>query len=355
MRNFRFAFVALLAAVLVGASLAPAGAQNGGSRSRRVGPSGVTAAGEPVFNDDPIELSTDLVNVLFSVTDRTNRFVGDLKQEDIVVTEGGEAQQVFSFRRETNLPLEVALLIDVSSSQEFTFADEKRAAATFLQKVLRPKQDSAAIVKFREDVEYVVGFTERLERVSDGFNRLNWESRASGGSRYGATALYDAVSITASELFPKDQVGTDPGTVVRRAIILISDGEDTASERTMKRAIEDALRSGVIVYAVGIGDRYRSTSVKRDVLEVIANQTGGRAYFPASYADLTTAFRQIEDELRSQYLLAYEPSRIARDGSFREITITVPGRSDLRVFHRKGYFAQQAAAGAPAAPPRVNP
>jgi Ca-activated chloride channel family protein len=351
MSIFRTAFIALLAVAVSGAAFEPAGAQER-SRERRVG--GASVSGDSVYNDEPIELSTDLVNVLFSVTDRTNRFVGDLKQEDIVVTEAGEQQRVFSFRRETNLPLEVALMIDVSSSQEFTFADEKRAAATFLQRVLRPRQDAAAIVTFREDVEYVIGFTGRLERVNDAFNRLNWESRVSGGSRYGATALYDAVSITATELFSKEQA-TDPGSVVRRAIVLVTDGEDTASERTMKQAIEDALRAGVIVYAIGIGDRYRSTSVKRGVLEVLASQTGGRAYFPTSYSDLTAAFKQVEDELRSQYLLAYEPSQIVRDGSFREITITVPGRSDVKVFHRKGYFAPKGEPAAPAARPGGTP
>jgi VWFA-related protein len=357
MKLKRIVPIAALAALALAALPAlPAAGQNGTTRERRVtpetspAPSTATrqstkpappAKNETLYDDgdEPIQLSTDVVNVLFSVTDRQNRFVPDLTENDIHISEGGVGQTIFSFKRETNMPLEVAILVDVSSSQEYTFADEKRAAQAFLQSVLRPRKDSAALVTFREDVFWVQGFTTRLERVTDAFNRLSWESRVSGGSRYGATALYDAIGLTATELFPQSEEPTSPEDMTRRAIVLLTDGADNASQRKLQEAIDDSLRSDVIVYTIGIGDRYRSTAVKRDVLELVAQQTGGRAYFPQSFDDLRSAFKQIDEELRSQYLLSYEPSNISRDGSFREISITVPGRQDVKIFHRKGYYA----------------
>lgn len=318
-------------------------AQDGPVRTRRTSPPPSAAPPQsgtdiPIDND-PIQLSTDVVNVLFSVTDFQNRFVDDIDQAGVIVSEDGQTQEVFSFRKETNLPLVCAIVIDVSSSQEFTFGDEKRAALAFLQSVLKTRRDTAALVRFREDVEFVQGLTNRLDRVNEAFNRLNWESRITAGSRYGATAMYDAIGVTATELFPPVSAPDTPEAVTRRAIILLTDGDDNASQRSLQEAIDDAHRSDVIVYALGIGDRYRSAAVKRDVLETLSAQTGGRAYFPESYDDLRTAFQQINQEMRSQYMLAYEPSNSARDGAFRAIEIRLPGRKDVRVFHRRGYFA----------------
>jgi Ca-activated chloride channel family protein len=351
MTLFRFAIAASLAATVVVGAL-PAAGQDGKTRPRRTeapaatapppaAPArpGAAAQQEIPIDNDPIELATDVVNVLFSVTDHQNRFVPDVAEKDVVVTEAGVQQRVFSFAKQTNLPLAVAIVVDVSSSQEYTFADEKRAAQAFLQSVLRPRKDTAAIVKFREDTDWVQGMTNRLERVYEAFNRLQWESRTTGGSRFGATALYDAIGVTATELFPKPDADPTPETMVRRAIVVLTDGADNASDRTLQEAIDDAIRSDVIVYTIGIGDRYRSTAVKRDVLEAMARQTGGRAYFPESYGDLRDSFKQIDEELRSQYVLAYEPTNTARDGSFREIQVAIPGRQDIRIFHRKGYYA----------------
>lgn len=338
-----------MVACLFGSS-ASSPAQDGPVRNRRTSPppAGTPAqsGGDIPVDNDPIQLSTDVVNVLFSVTDPQNRFIGDIEQPDITVSEDGHQQQVFSFKKETNLPLVCAIVIDVSSSQEFTFSDEKRAALAFLQSVLKTRKDTAALVRFREDVDFVQGLTNRLDRVNEAFNRLNWESKISSGSRYGATAMFDAIGITATELFPPISAPDSPEAVTRRAIILLTDGDDNASDRTLQDAIDDAHRSDVIVYALGIGDRYRSAAVKRDVLESLASQTGGHAYFPESFDDLRAAFGQINQEMRSQYLLAYEPTNSTRDGSFRSIEIELPGRKDVRVFHRRGYFAPRGASGA---------
>jgi Ca-activated chloride channel homolog len=344
----------LAALILVAASsFTPFAVHAQDSRSRRV----TGADPGALTGDEPIELSTDVVNVLFSATDSKNRFVADLKEGDVVISENGQQQRVFSFRREDSLPLEVVLLLDVSSSQEFTFDDEKRAASAFLQRVLRPKKDSAAVMKFGDDLYHVQGMTDRLVHIGDAFNRMSWESRpTTGGPRNGSTALYDAIGITVDEVFPKEKFVNDPANVTRRAIIVLTDGADTSSERSLKQAIDDAIRAGVIVYAVGIGDRYRSTAVQRDVLETLSRQTGGHAYVPESYEELAAAFKQVEEELRSQYLVAYEPSRVNRDGAYREISITLPGRPDVKVFHRKGYFAPKPAdAPAPKPGTQVKP
>jgi VWFA-related protein len=300
---------------------------------------------------DPIQLSTDVVNVLFSVTDQKNRFIGDLKEGDVVISEEGTQQEIFSFSRETNLPIEIALLIDTSSSQEFTFDDEKRAATAFFQNVLGARKDRAAIVSFNENVQYIQGLTGRLARVSDAFNRLVWRSSIQTSSMQGATALYDAVGITSKEIFPP-MVTSESDAFVRRAIILITDGEDTASSQTLQDAIDAALQSNVIVYAIGIGDRYRSAGVKQNVLNLLAEQTGGHAYYPTSYENLRSAFHQIDEELRSQYLIAYEPSNYTKDGQFRAIEITIPGRGDVKIFHRKGYYAPRS--GGPGPTPGVR-
>jgi len=248
---------ALLITAIAASLAAPGAAQDGSTRTRRVtgAPGAQAPTGEEPLEstDGPIELSTDLVNVLFSVTDGKNKFVGDIREDELVIKESGEQQEVFSFRRERNLPLQVAVLVDVSASQKFTFEDERRYAAEFLQKVLRPKQDAAAVLRFGDDLDIVLGMTARLERVQEQFNRLAWEDRPSTGPRAGATALYDAVYMTANEVFPPDEQVADPANVVRRAIVLLTDGDDTSSERGLKDAIEEALRGGVIVYSIGVG------------------------------------------------------------------------------------------------------
>lgn len=369
MMTHRFAITSALTLALL-APVLPAVAQDGTTRTRRVSPTvpSQTTQGAPTSSRkqkdpttvvpddaDPITLTTEVVNVLFTVTDQKNRFVPNLQQGDLVVTEDGVKQDVFSFKHETSLPLTVAILVDISSSQEFTFDDEKRAAMSFLQRVLRPRQDTAAIVSFREDVEWVQGLTSRLDRVNDAFNRLKYDSLSLTKSRSGATAFYDAVGVTANELFGEQKATDDPASIKRRAIIVLTDGADTASDRTIQDAVNEALRADAIVYTIGIGDRYRSTAVKRDVLELMAEQTGGRAYFPNSYDDLNAAFKQIDLELRSQYLIAYEPTNPERDGTFRTITIQLPGRGDVKIFHRKGYYAPKGDAAPVKKGPVIKP
>jgi Ca-activated chloride channel family protein len=232
--------------------------------------------------------------------------------------------------------------MDLSGSQEYTFPQEKMAASQFLRSVIRPGKDSAAILTFQDDVDLAQGLTSKIDSLNRALDSVQYSRRFGNTStRRQATALYDAIYITADEVLARDpyrSAMTDDG-VTRRAIILLTDGVDNASSRKLEEAIDRAWRSGAVIYAIGIGDRFRFEGVREDVLRQMSEATGGRAYFPHGPDDLMEDFRQIENELRSQYLVAYSPSNTARDGSFRRIEVQIAGRNEVRVIHRRGYYA----------------
>lgn len=293
-------------------------------------------------SDDSLRLGTELVNLTFSAVDRNNRVIGDIRQEELSILEDGRPQQIFTFKRETTLPINIAILMDLSGSQEYTFPQEKTAAGEFLRSVIRAGKDSAAILTFQDDVDLVQGLTSRVETLNRAFDEIQYSRRfGAGSSRRQATALYDAVYITADEVLSRDgnrgAAGDD--NVTRRAVILLTDGADNASSRKLEEAIDRAWRSGVVIYAIGIGDRFRFEGVREDVLRRMSEETGGRAYFPHGPDDLLDDFRQIESELRSQYLVAYSPTNPSHDGRFRRIEVRLAARPDVRVIHRRGYYA----------------
>jgi Ca-activated chloride channel family protein len=293
-------------------------------------------------SDDSVRLGTELVNLMFSAVDRNNRIISDIRQEEITVLEDGQPQQLFTFKRETTLPINIAILMDLSGSQEYTFPQERMAAGEFLRSIIRPGKDSAAILTFQDDVELVQGLTSRIETLTRAFDEIQYSRRfGPSSSRRQATALYDAIYITADEVLARDinRSALSDDAVTRRAIILLTDGVDNASSRKIEEAIDRAWRSGVVVYAIGIGDRFRFEGVREDVLRRMSGETGGRAYFPHGPDDLLEDFRQIETELRSQYLVAYAPTNTTHDGRFRRIEVRVNSRPDARIIHRRGYYA----------------
>ncbi|HLG15921.1 MAG TPA: VWA domain-containing protein [Blastocatellia bacterium] len=297
---------------------------------------------EITVGDETVRLGTELVSVLFSAVDGNNRVVSDVGQDQVTVMEDGKPQQVFTFKREATLPINIAIVIDLSGSQEYTFPQEKMAAGEFLRAFIRPGKDSAAILTFQDDVELVQGLTSRIDTLKRAFEEIQYSRRfGPSSSRKQATALYDAIYITADEVLARDDYRSASGdeSATRRAVILLTDGVDNASSRKLEEAVDRAWRAGVVIYAVGIGDRFRFEGVREDVLHRLAAETGGRAYFPHGPDDLLEAFRQIDNELRSQYLVAYSPSNTARDGSFRRIEVRLNGRPDVRVVHRRGYYA----------------
>jgi Ca-activated chloride channel homolog len=272
-----------------------------------------------------IKVPVNEVRVIFTVTDKHGRYIKDLKKNDFkVVDDRKPAVQIRSFRSETDLPLQVGLLIDASNSVRDRFKFEQEAAIEFLNAIVRPRYDKAFVVGFDATPDVTQDFTDSTEDLSKGVKAL----RAGGG-----TAMYDALYFACRDkLIKQEQVGS-----VRRAIILLSDGDDNLSHVTREEAIEMAQRADVIVYTIstnisgmkGKGDK---------VLERIADATGGRAFFPFQIRDVSDAFTSIQAELRSQYAMAYKPADFAADGRFRAIEISTLEKG-LRVRTRKGYYA----------------
>ena len=309
---------------------------------------------DEVDSDDVIRVETNLTNIFFTAADQNKRFISDLKKEDIRVLEDGQPQEIFTFQTNTDLPLSIAILIDTSQSEERTLPDEKAAARSFLESVMRPDRDEAAIVSFTGEVTLEQGFTGNMERLRRAIDRVEFvpPSGYIGGGVIvggtppisdtnqilaGSTALWDAVWASSNELL------SDSADNTRRAMILLTDGVDTTSQVKMHEAVERAQKADALIYAIGIGDSYQG-GVDEGSLKKIAERTGGRAYFPRSETELRKAFVQIQRDLREQYLVAYSPSNKTRDGSYRRIQIELVGpevrAQKLKLNYRPGYFAK---------------
>jgi VWFA-related protein len=295
--------------------------------------------GEANQDEQVVTLGTQLVTVPFNVTDKKNRYINDLSKDDIEVLEDSKGQQVFSFERQTDLPITIAMLIDISGSQEWTLPEERAAGQRFFRRVLRPKKDLAAVVTFEHESVLVQDLTSDVEKLHRALEdvRLPAQSATMGrpggtppinNSGVGSTAMFDSIYSVSSDLLRRE--------AGRRVIILVTDGEDTSSSVKMREAIERTWRSEIIVYSIGIGG---PMGVDQGTLKKIAAETGGRAFFPRHEADLDAAYTQIDEDLRSQYILAYTPANAAKDGSFRTIQVKVKNHGDLTVRHRRGYFA----------------
>jgi|CZKR01.1.fsa_nt_gi Ca-activated chloride channel family protein len=273
-----------------------------------------------------IRATTNEVNVVFTVTDKHGRRITDLKQGDFrVLDDNKPPQEIRSFHAETNLPLQVGLLIDASNSVRDRFKFEQQSAIEFLNQTIHPRYDQAFVVGFDVTPEVTQDFTDNTELLAHGVHEL----RPGGG-----TALYDALYFACRDKLLK----ASKATTVRRAIILLSDGEDNQSHVTREEAIEMAQRAEAIVYTIstnvsgtkGAGDR---------VLERIADATGGRPFFPFQIRDVSNAFAEIQDELRSQYAISYKPADLKADGHYRTIEIVANDRKNFRVRARRGWYA----------------
>jgi VWFA-related protein len=320
-----FRLVALLLAVSAG--IAHSYAQSGTAAKVSYIASLSAGTDDPQTGIVTLHKRVDEVNLLFIATDKHGKFVRDLTQSDFTILDDHKPPQaIFNFRRETDLPLDLGLLIDVSGSVNSRFDFEQSAATSFLQHTIRAGFDRAFIVGFNSQSQLVQDFTDNVGLLSVGVHKLH-----DGGG----TALYDAIYRISKEKFLKDR----PDHPVRKAIVLVSDGEDNQSEVTRAQAIEKAQRAEVIIYAISTDD---SGLVLRgdNVLEQLAASTGGRAFFPFKMKDVTHSFAAIEDELRSQYVVSYKPADFETDGRYRSIEVSTL-KKDLQVRSRKGYFAPQ--------------
>ena len=308
----------------------------------------------PADQDDVIRVDTDLTNLLFTAADKQNRFITTLKEEDLRLTEDGVPQKIVTFQRETDRPFSLAFLIDVSGSEERTLPQEKAAARSFIETVLQSSKDQAAIIAFTGSAfleqgmtRDVFGLYRALERVEVALPSYLGSGRPISGIASGpgmkapppegTTAIWDAIALTASEVLAQS-VGQR-----RRAIILLTDGFDSTSRLMRTEAINRALESEAVIYAIGIGDS-RYDGVNHEGLKAVATSTGGRAFFPKRETDLKTAFAEIEQELRSQYLIAYSSTNKKRDGSYRQMRLEVNSpelkKGQLKLRYRPGYFAK---------------
>jgi Ca-activated chloride channel homolog len=293
----------------------------------------------------PIRLGAQLVNVLFSAADKQNRYIENLTASEITVIENGKAQEIFTFKKERDLPLKIAIVVDISRSVLPVLPRLMNAGARFINTILRPEKDRAAIIEFEADTTLVQDLTSNPTHLRKGLEDIAFNApplirdrRAypppwDPNYRRGGTSIYDSVIAASTDLLAKE--------AGRKTIILFTDGYDTTSLTDRSDAINEALRSEITLYAIGIGDP-EEEGVDRKGLEKLCEPTGGRAFAPKDLEDLDQAFAQLERELREQYLVAYDPTTLVADGKFRKIEIRINNRKDVRVRHRRGYYAPKA-------------
>ena len=310
-----------------------------------------TPSPTPAEVEEVERIDTALTNVLLSATDKKRRFVTTLRAEDLRLTEDGVEQRISSFERETDAPLSLALLVDTSASQEQVLKDEQEAASAFIRSVLRPAKDAAAVLSFTGVTRVEQALTADAAPLLAAVGSLNvrWTNKSPECMDRDApdivrlrcgTAVWDAVVVSVREVLAKTPERA------RRAIILLSDGDDYDSRVPLYKAAEYASRHNTVVYAIGIRDeKFPGGEMRREFLRNIAGQTGGRAFFPKRPADLPAAFAQIEQELRAQYLISYTSTNRARDGGFRRLQLEITNpqlrKQDLRLYYRQGYYARQ--------------
>ncbi len=305
-------------------------------------------------DDEIVKIDAEVVNVLFTAQDRNRRLLTDLKQGDVRLLEDGVPQEAVAFYRQIDLPLSLAILIDTSASQERTLPEEKLAAKSFLESVVRPSKDEVAVISFTGEATLEQGMTSNISRLRRAVDNVQFVPPSgyigggviAGGSppisgrnqmTQGSTAIWDAIWITSEDI-----LGPAPEKT-RRAIILLSDGVNTYGKKQMDEAVQAAQRSEAVIYSIGIGDNFYD-GVNEGALRKISERTGGRAFFPRDERELREAFKLIQDEMRSQYLIAYEPTNQSRDGSYRKIEIQLLNnefaKQKVVLTHRQGYFSK---------------
>lgn len=283
---------------------------------------------EPAGAGDPqtrITLDVTRVNMLFTVTDKRGRFITNLTKDDFEVVENKKVQNIVEFAAETELPLRLGILIDTSNSIRERFRFEQEAAVEFINSVIRPRQDKALVVSFDTSTALVSDLIDDTEVLAKAIRDL----RPGGG-----TSLYDAIYFACRDKLQLDQ----PRHKFRRAIIMLSDGEDNQSRYSRDQALEMAQKADVVIYAISTNiSRVESDGDK--VLKYFTSETGGQAFFPFKVEDLEQSFQNIANELRHQYNIFYRPEPLKTDGLYHPVTLRVKNRRDLVVRARKGYYA----------------
>jgi VWFA-related protein len=294
-----------------------------------------------------IPVSVNLVDVLFTVLNRRNKLVPDLEKADFKIVDDKTPQEIRYFSKQTDLPLRIGMLLDTSNSIRDRLKFEQEASVNFLFSVLRRSSDQSFVMTFDDEPQIIQQFSSDTGALRDQIMR----TRAGGG-----TAIYDAIyDACVKELSHPPRPPGDQPDVVRRVMILISDGDDNLSTHTLSEAIEMAQRTSVVIYTISTSTQWVALSgtdakknpdrkfLKTDgdkILQQLADETGGRSFYPYRVDDLDQSFQDIGDELRNQYSIAYLPTNSVLDGRYHKISIDVPEHKGYQVRARRGYFAR---------------
>ncbi len=302
--------------------------------------------------------NVNLVEVLFSVVTKREKLITDLNKENFKVFDDGQQQEITDFSQPTDLPLRIGMVLDTSNSIRERLKFEQDAAIDFIFNALRRNKDQAFLMTFDDGPQIITEFTGDTGNIRDTILK----QRAGGG-----TSLYDAVYEASNHLLNNSPLPPGPNPDVRRVLVVISDGDDNSSNHSRGEALDMAQRAGVIIYSISSSTDWVSAEEEKDpakrvnrkyekgegdkVLEQLAQETGGRVFFPYTVDDLGQSFLDIGDELRHQYALAYSPAGRVPDGKYHTIRVQTD-RKDAIVRARKGYYSIPIGAPAkPAAPP----
>jgi VWFA-related protein len=302
---------------------------------------------KPDIDDLPtIKVDVDVVSVLASVRDKKGALVPNLEQSNFTILEDGKPQPIKYFTRETDLPLTIGLLIDVSGSQRNLIQIERDAASQFFSQVLR-KKDEAFLLSFGEEAELLQDYTNSAKlltsamrdlRVSSGVGGLGPGPVPTAGGPRG-TVLYDAVYLAANEKL-RNEVG-------RKVLVVITDGVDEGSRLPIKEAIMAAQKADAVIYSIDYSDPSAygggwgitlGGGAGKPYLNQMSDETGGHVYVVDRRNPLDSVFKQLQDEMRSQYSIGYTPTNDTKDGSYRKLEIKLSNK-DLKAQARKGYYA----------------
>ena len=349
----------LTASLLFPAPMSLAQQSSSGSAQQQAPPSAPPAPGQQQAAPPPPQQQAapqsnqtfirevNLVDVLFTVLNRRNKLVPDLEQGDFKVFDEGKPQDIRYFSKQSDLPLRVGMLLDTSNSIRDRIKFEQDASVSFLFSVLRRNKDQAFVMTFDDEPQILQQFTSDTGALRDQI----MGTRAGGG-----TAIYDAIyQACSTQLNHPPRPAGDQPDVVRRVMILISDGEDNLSTHTRSEAIELAQRTSVVIYTISTStqwvsldednpnktfDRKYHLTEGDKILQDLAEETGGRAFFPYHVDDLDQSFQDIGDELRNQYSIAYQPANYVLDGRYHRIRVEVPDHKGYKVSARRGYYAR---------------
>ncbi len=274
--------------------------------------------------EQTFRLDVTRVPVLFTVADKKGHFVTDLTKDEFEVIENKKQQTILDFNGESDLPLRLAVLIDTSNSIRERFKFQQEAATNFVETVVRPVLDKAMVVSFDTSAELVADMTDDIGKLNASIGAL----RPGGG-----TALYDAIFYAC-----KEKLQDQPPEKFRRAMVILSDGEDNQSRYTRDQALEMAQKADVVIYTISTNISGQELEGDK-ILKYFAQETGGQVFFPFKATDLNQSFENIANELRHQYIVVYRPEPLKTDGLYHTLDIRVKGRRDLVVRARHGYYA----------------